>query len=135
MAEPYAIADQDSLVPGAALVPLTKDVSLGQLAEELEAALHVADIPLVETESTLYVGPLTEAWPLAPDAVEAVIAAHTPVRHYFYTDDEKYLHDIYVKINQGIALSTAEQADQFRVMMAVTSGALPACDCTTPLAS
>jgi hypothetical protein len=83
----------------------------------------------------LYLGPIDSPWPVDPTVVDAVISAHVVQRHWGFTVDQKYLHDIQVKTNNSLPLTDQEKADQIRALMAYAAGSLPQCDCTTPLVS
>jgi hypothetical protein len=145
----YDICPQDGLSPGAALVPLNKYLDMSQFSAELKAALGDpnASVPLVVTveggytsehdfeavPGVLYLGPIDSPWPVDPAVVDGVISAHVVQRHWGFTDEQKYLHDIQVKTSNSLDLTDDEQADQIKALMAYASGSLPQCECTTPL--
>lgn len=146
----YDLCPQDGFIPGAAMVPLNKYLNMGQFTAELKAALGLTSddrLPITASgtgayspehdfnaaPSTLYVGPIDTPWPLDPTVVDSTINAHVVARHWGFTDEQKYLHDIQVKTNNGLTLTDAERADQIKALMAYASGSLPQCDCTTPL--
>lgn len=145
----YPLCPEVGILPGSAQITVNKYLDFTQFTDELKAALGVTgSLPMVATveggsyagdndftahPATLFVGPIESPWPLDPAVVEPVIAAHVPQRHWGFTDDQKYLHDIQVKTNHGIALSAQEQGDQIRALMSYATGGLPQCTCTTPL--
>lgn len=102
----------------------------GQLFSEVTDAVGEVAMAGEDGETpTLHVAPST----VDAVAVEAVVAAHVPVAHYGYTEDQKHLHNIALKVKLGQSLSPEESADQFRALFALQDGTLAPCECSVTL--